>query len=200
MVFVDKYAYLKDEALLNKEIEQHKLRQSISEIKPVEKGEIDLYFNRAANELKLAKTALKISDDDSLKLSLELVPDDTFYSGVIGHSYYSMFYGTKAILLTLNIKTNPPNIHKATLDAFAHYLVINKKLDFQLLQIYKKSIVQADSLLGLFIEEKDKRSEFTYKTLPQANKEPAQESIDNANKFLTHIKKVIESNRKSLKR
>ena len=53
-------------------------------------------------------------------------------------------------------------------------------------------IIRADELLALFQEEKRKRGQFVYKTLPQANKEPAEESIENAKKFLINIKKIIE--------
>ncbi|MBU1204217.1 MAG: hypothetical protein KKG60_04080 [Nanoarchaeota archaeon] len=44
----------------------------------------------------------------------------------------------------------------------------------------------------MFQLEKRKRGQFVYKTIPQANREPAQESIENAKKFVTHIKQVIE--------
>ena len=53
-------------------------------------------------------------------------------------------------------------------------------------------IVRADELLGLFQQEKRKRGQFTYKTIPQSNIEPAEESIKNAKKFVSHIKQIIE--------
>jgi len=60
-------------------------------------------------------------------------------------------------------------------------------------------MIKADSLLGLFISEKDKRGQFTYQKLPDANKEPANESIENATVFLSHIKKLIEEANKHQK-
>ena len=53
-------------------------------------------------------------------------------------------------------------------------------------------IVRADELLQIFKDEKWKRGHFTYKTIPQANKEPAEESINNASKFIKNIKVIIE--------
>ena len=53
-------------------------------------------------------------------------------------------------------------------------------------------IVRADELLQIFKDEKWKRGHFTYKTISQANVEPAKESMDNTIKFLANIKAVIE--------
>ena len=116
----------------------------------------------------------------------------TFYSGVISHAYYSIFYAAKSILLTKNIKTYAPEIHKKTYEAFKEQFVDSGIIDIGLLNIYKKMIVRADELLQIFKDEKWKRGHFTYKTIPQANKEPAEESINNASKFIKNIKVIIE--------
>ena len=55
-------------------------------------------------------------------------------------------------------------------------------------------VVKADELLEIFKEEKWKRGNFTYKTIPQANKEPAEDSLNNAKIFLSNISKVIKKN------
>lgn len=192
MAYKEKYWYLNNKEELEKAIEEHKRNGSIFEGKELDKPQITLNFNRAENELKHAETMFKISESKRLKPELDLLDEDTFYSGVISHAYYSIFFGAKALLMSIKIKTRSPNIHKATLDAFSYSFIINGKLDFELLKIYKSAIVRADSLLGLFVSEKEKRGEFTYQKLPDANKEPANESIKNATTFLTHIKKIIE--------
>ncbi len=46
--------------------------------------------------------------------------------------------------------------------------------------------------LQIFKDEKWKRGHFTYQTIPQANKEPAEQSINNAVTFLKNIKLIIE--------
>ena len=53
-------------------------------------------------------------------------------------------------------------------------------------------IVRADGLLGIFKNEKWKRGHYTYKTIPQANKEPAQDSLINSKFFVSNIMKVIK--------
>ena len=64
-----------------------------------------------------------------------------------------------------------------------------------LIEIYKKMIVRADELLEIFKDEKWKRGHFTYQTIPQANKEPAEDSLKNSKFFVSNIMKVIkESN------
>lgn len=61
-----------------------------------------------------------------------------------------------------------------------------------MLEIYKKMVVRADELLEIFKDEKWKRGNFTYNTIPQANKEPAEDSLKNAKQFLSNISKVIK--------
>jgi len=46
--------------------------------------------------------------------------------------------------------------------------------------------------LGIFRKEKRKRVEFTYQTIPQANKEPAEDSLKNSKFFVSNIMKVIK--------
>ncbi|MCK5282546.1 MAG: HEPN domain-containing protein [Nanoarchaeota archaeon] len=191
MVYKAKYDYLYNEEELKEKVDAHKEIGSIIEEKNIDKPLIILNFKRAENELKHAETMFKISEDSDLKTELELLEQDTFYSGVIAHAYYSIFYATKAILFKNKIKTKSPNVHKATLDAFAFYSVINGRLDLELLKMYQSTMIKADSLLNLLVSERDKRGEFTYQKLPDANKEPADDSIKNALTFLKHVKKII---------
>lgn len=145
-----------------------------------------LYLKRAQNELNLALMVMKISDDKNLQTSFFKMEEDTYYSAVISHSYYCIFYAAKAYLLTRGIKTEAPEEHKKTYDAFGK-LVDTGTVDVELLKIYEKMLVRADSLLHIFELEKGKRGRFTYRTLPQANREPARESIENAQTFFRHI-------------
>ena len=154
--------------------------------------EAELYLQRAENELVTAQMLFDVSNNPTLqKEQFKLEKDFTFYSPVIGHSYYSIFYSAKAILIKNGIKTEAPEVHKKTLEAFEKYLVSTGRLDMELLKIYQKMIVRADALLGIFSMEKRKRGEFTYQKLPQANKEPAQESLNNASFFFKNINKIL---------
>lgn len=156
-------------------------------------SKVKIYLERAENEFRLAKVVFNLSKNEKVKIELEANPDDTFYSAVISHSYYSIFYSAKAILLSKNIKTEAPEEHKKTFFAFKENFVDTGLLDKELLRIYNDIIVKADELLSLFAQEKWKRGHFTYKTISQANLGPAQESIDNTIKFLSNIKKVVEN-------
>ncbi|MBI4454003.1 HEPN domain-containing protein [Candidatus Woesearchaeota archaeon] len=150
------------------------------------------YLERASNELRLAMAIKIISESSEEKEKLGLKKEDTFYSSVISHSYYAIFYSAKAILLTKNITTDAPEVHKKTLEEFKINFVDSGILDLELLKIYSQMIIRADELLSLFQLEKRKRGLFVYKTLPQANIEPANESVNNAKKFVSHIKQVVE--------
>src|SRR3989338_4259896 len=154
-------------------------------------SEVKLQLEKAEHEFRLAYALFKLSADAKLKAEIETNPDDTFYSAVISHCYYSLFYATEAILLTKGIKTKLPDIHKKTFEEFKKNLVDTGELDAELPKIYKGLTVRADELLGLFAYEKWKRGHFTYKTVAQANIEPAKESLAGAKKFVSNIKLVI---------
>jgi len=154
---------------------------------------VKLYIKRAENEIVIAEKLKEMSDNDKTREFMQIQQDMTFYSAVISHAYYSIFYSAKAILLAKGITTSSPEVHKKTLDAFKENLVDTGILDVKLLEIYKKLVIRAEELLGIFIEEKQKRGDFTYKTLPRANKEPAADSIRNAKLFISNIRKVIDT-------
>ncbi len=150
-----------------------------------------LYMDRAKNELDLAKSIFKLSINNKLKLEFELKEDATFFSNVISNSYYCIFYSAKALLYTKGITTEQPEEHKKTLQEFEK-LTLSGEIDVELLKIYKSLVVRADELLGIFRKEKSKRGSFTYKKLPQANLEPAKESLKNAEIFLKNINLMIK--------
>lgn len=150
-----------------------------------------LYLERAKSELDLARVIFRVSGSPALKLDLGLKQDQTFFSNVIGNSYYCIFYSAKALLLIHGIETRPPEEHAKTLAEFEK-LVESGKIDKELLIIYQTIVVRADELLGIFQKEKSKRGKFTYRKLPQANLRPAEESLENAEKFLKNVNLLIK--------
>lgn len=160
----------------------------------MDSGRSQLYMQRAKNELDLAKAIFKLSTSSRLKLEFELKEDSTFFSNVISNSYYCIFYSSKALLQSRNIKSMPPEEHKKTLEEFEK-LVAAGIVDVELLKIYKSIVIKADELLGIFRKEKSKRGKFTYQKLPQANLQPAKESIGNAEKFFRNINLIIKQQR-----
>ena len=153
---------------------------------------IEIYLRRADNEILAGESLNRLSENREDKENFELPSDITFYSSVISHSYYSIFYSTKVLLLTEKIKTSSPNVHKKTYEELKKKFVDSGILDVSLLKIYKKIIIRADQLLHIFAEEKWKRGHFTYQTVAQANKGPAEESIKHAKFFVAHIIKIIK--------
>ncbi len=151
-----------------------------------------IYLQRALNEISAAKLLFVVSNNPTKKQEFQIEEETTFFSSVISHSYYGIFYGAKAILLTKGIKTEMPDVHKKTYEAFEEYFVRTGILDMELLKIYQKMMVRADELLQIFKDEKWKRGHFTYQTIPQANKEPAEQSIQNAVTFIKNIKLILE--------
>ena len=147
---------------------------------------VEMYVKRARTEIDSALILFETSNNEGLKNTFNLDTDSTFYSGVISHAYYSIFYCAKAMLLAKGISTDSPEIHKKTYDAFAETFIETGLLDTKLLIIYKELIIRAEMLLGIYEEEKRKRGRFTYNTIPQANKLPAEESIQHAKIFLKH--------------
>ncbi len=152
---------------------------------------VEIYLERASNEIMAAEALKKLSEDLKIKEEFQLPSSVTFYSSVISHSYYSIFYAAKAILLTKNIKTSAPSVHKKTLKRFKRSFVDTGELDLKLLEIYKEIAIKAGELLGIFKDEKWKRGNFTYTTIPQANKDPAEDSLKNAKLFVSNITNVV---------
>ena len=150
-----------------------------------------IYLARAQNELNLSQIIMKISDDKDLQISTFGMKEDTYYSATISHAYYAIFYASKAYLLTKGIKTQAPQDHKKTFEAFSK-LVDKGIVDVELLKIYQNMLIRVDTLLGIFKLEKGKRGKYTYKRLSQVNQEPAQESINNAKLFFKNIFELCE--------
>ncbi|MDD5133569.1 MAG: HEPN domain-containing protein [Candidatus Nanoarchaeia archaeon] len=154
---------------------------------------VEIFMDRSNNEISIAESLKKLSEDNKLKEEFKIPENMTFYSSVISHSYYAIFYAAKAILLTKGIKTSSPEVHKKTFEEFKINLIDNGLLDVKLLKIYKEMVVKADELLEIFKVEKGKRGDFTYKTIPQANKGPAEESLRNSKFFVSNILKIIQN-------
>jgi len=115
----------------------------------------ELFLQRAENELIAAQLLFVISGDAIMqKEQFKLEREFTFYSSVISHAYYCIFYASKAILLTAGIMTDAPEVHKKTIDAFEMHLVRTGKLDAELLKLYREIVVRADELLGIFQKKK----------------------------------------------
>ena len=150
-----------------------------------------IYIQRAKNELNLSSIILKISNDKNIQKDIFELPEDTYFSAVISHAYYSIFYMTKAYLIKKEIEIKAPHEHKKAFEEFKQF-VEKGIIDVELLTIYQELIMKADVLLDILQREKGKRGKFTYRTLPQANRDPAEESLKNSKLFFKHLNNLCE--------
>ncbi|MBU1199803.1 MAG: HEPN domain-containing protein [Nanoarchaeota archaeon] len=150
-----------------------------------------LHIQRAENEIKLAEIIFVMSEKSELQTEYFDVKDpETYYSAVISHCYYAIFYAAKAYLIKKKIRVSAPEEHKKAFNEFKKF-VESGELDVELLKIYQEALIRADHLLGIFKEEKSKRGTFTYRKMPQANKDPARDSLEHAKTFFKHINAII---------
>ncbi|MFH1182230.1 MAG: hypothetical protein V1702_04685, partial [Candidatus Woesearchaeota archaeon] len=78
-----------------------------------------LYLHRAENEIKLAEIIFVISEEPVIqKETFKIKEPETYFSAVIAHSYYSIFYGAKAYLAKKGIEVSAPDEHKKAFDEF----------------------------------------------------------------------------------
>ena len=148
------------------------------------------YFDRAENELVLANANFSLSTTDEIKAKLGISMDKTFFNNVISESYYAIFYCAKAFLLSLGIRTEPPEEHKKAYEEFKKILE-SERLDKQLAEIYEEETNKAETLLKIFFDEKRNRGRFTYNVNANANRPFAEQSIKNAKFFFSKIKHLF---------
>ena len=77
--------------------------------------------------------------ENKVKEVLNIPLNKTFFNDVISESYYAIFYSAKALLLTKGIKTDAPQVHKKTYEAFKEQFVDSGVIDAGLLEIYENS-------------------------------------------------------------
>ena len=82
-----------------------------------------LYIHRAENEIKLAEIIFAISEEPVIqKETFKIKEPETYFSAVITHSYYSIFYGAKAYLAKKEIVVSAPEEHKKAFDEFKKFV------------------------------------------------------------------------------
>jgi len=153
-------------------------------------SEPKLYFLRAENEFLMANIDLRVSTDAKVKEILGIQKEKTFFSSVITHAYYSIFYSAKAYLISKEIKTEPPEEHKKTYIEFSK-LVNKGVISKELFRLYEDEALKAEALLRIFRIEKKKRGFFTYNIKSESNLPYAKESVENAKRFTSTIKAML---------
>ena len=77
-------------------------------------SQVKILIDRSDNELFLTSRIKMLTEDVKIKEMLAIPKNKTFYSSVISHAYYAIFYSAKAMLLSKGIKTSSPDIRKQT--------------------------------------------------------------------------------------
>jgi uncharacterized protein (UPF0332 family) len=154
---------------------------------------IDLCLKRSDNELVLATIIQRISEETQLKKDVFHIAEEfTFYSAVIGHSYYAIFHSAKAYLISKGL-TFPDKQGQHQKVYYEFRKLVNKGvIDRELLKMYELVKGRANALLEILEKEREKRTTFMYEKLPQANREPAEESLSKARHFVSHMRSFIE--------
>jgi len=154
-------------------------------------SKVSLLMDKAQNETFSAQLLKRTSENDSLKKTFNFPPETTFYNGIIEHSYYAIFNCAKAYIISKGISLkSKQGQHQQVYFEFKK-MVEKGLIEQDLLRVYEEVKTKAEVLLEILEKEKDKRNEFTYETLPQANKSPAEDSLNNALLFISHIKAFL---------
>ncbi|MDI6737604.1 MAG: hypothetical protein QME12_03745 [Nanoarchaeota archaeon] len=164
--------------------------------KPIREGAVvqaRLKWQKAINDLSMAKCAFQVSTSGKIKRALDCPNETTFFDWAIIAAYYSMFHAAQALLGMKKVKINR-RVHHATLIAFARHFIINNELAAELFLIYENAEEKANELLAVYEEEMEKRGLFQYHRLSRDNVVPAEESIKNAAIFLNAIQEVLKKN------
>ena len=97
----------------------------------------DLVLNRADNELFLARAVYLLSENSKVKKEIFSLPEEiTFYSAVISHAYYSIFYSAKAYVMSKNSTIPEQGQHNAIYQKFKKF-VKEGDIEKELLIIYE---------------------------------------------------------------
>ena len=170
---------------------------------------VGFFLANAESSLRTASVLEQISDDESLKETLQVGSNFESYLWVIVSSYYAMFYAATAILAKQGVKASGQIVHKVTADALIHFFASNEKLA-KLLEQYeeaqtvgleligreelmKKMQKKADELIISYEGERKKRSKFQYDIGVQAKRGYAQTSLERARTFVFEISKLVKS-------
>ncbi len=180
---------------INKQYQNLVIKGSIKENDIGVINRISLMFNKAQNNLKIARTIFNISINTELKEILKLKESDSFFDWTIQAAYYSMFHAVNALLATKKIKITLIETHRATLYAFGKHFILNKELAEELFIMYGETEEKAIALFSSLAEEKKKRGFSAYERLSKMNIEPAKESLENAQEFVKTIGEILTKNK-----
>ena len=159
---------------------------------------VKFFLGNARNSLKTAEIIVDASPKE--------LTDPEEYDGslwVINASYYSMFYMARALLESAGIEIRTEqSVHGITFDTVVYYFYLNGKLQKKFIEDFAEATEESAELLGRekakelvesYMQERNKRGNFTYKTGAVAMKNKAVTSLERARKFNTAIRELIRT-------
>src|SRR3989344_3271299 len=112
-------------------------------------SKVNLLMDRAENEILAAQALKRLSEEDLLKTEFNFPISTSFYSSVISHAYYSIFYCAKAYILYNNISLLlKQGQHQQVYFEFRK-LVNKGVIETELLKIYEDVKGKAEVLLDI---------------------------------------------------
>lgn len=162
---------------------------------------VDFFLKNSQDSFSSAKLLFEVSKNKELKEQLGYQGFNG-YLWVINSSYYSMFYMTRALLEKhgIRIRADEP-IHSIVFNAFVYYFYLTGKIEKNLIIDLEDAKDEAAELLGRkkakklvedYMNEKAKRSKFTYEIGEIAMHDKAKTSLERARDFNEKIRRLVE--------
>lgn len=150
---------------------------------------VPYYMAKARHNLLTANLLNKISEDPKAKKSLSLPDDYVGYDWAISAGYYAMYHIATALLGLIDIRSRS---HESLINALEYQFVHKQKL---LETDFIKKISEAKRLEESYVNKmwtaKSKRNIAHYKAEKDISRKDAVRIIDNANKFVDRLHKLI---------
>ena len=189
----------------NKKVEESKKRveQALThnELVKEKSGKFVSFFQEnAQRSFDAARLLYSVSTQEDVQKATGF-PRFNGFLWVINASYYSMFYMARALLEKSGVKIKTDHsVHVLTFDALATYFYATGKIEKQMLEEFSEASTEAQEALGRekarelmedYLNEREKRSRFTYEMGEIALQNKAKTSLDRAKRFNEALRKML---------
>lgn len=162
---------------------------------------VEFFLNNSKNSFDSASLLFKASTNENLKKEIGM-PNFNGFLWAINSSYYSMFYMVRALLENSGVKIKTEHsVHIAVFDALIYYFYQNQKIQKSIIEEFQEAEEESNEVLGKekakliiedYLNEREKRSRFTYEMGEIVMQNKAQTSLDRARRFNETLRKMIE--------
>ncbi|PIN93357.1 hypothetical protein COU54_03370 [Candidatus Pacearchaeota archaeon CG10_big_fil_rev_8_21_14_0_10_31_24] len=189
----------------NKKIEESKKRveQALASNKVIKEKSgkfVSFFQENARRSFETARLLYSASTQEEMQKTVGF-PKFNGFLWVINASYYSMFYMARALLEKSGVKIKTDHsVHVLTFDALVTYFYATGKVERQMLEEFSEASTEAQEALGRekarelmedYMNEREKRSRFTYEMGEIALENKAKTSLDRAQRFNETLRKML---------